>query len=123
MESSKSHWIVENDQAQNANEEFKGEIAALKRTRTAVYKDNDSHWSDFTIDEDSCESVDDTSTKLRKRGDSIADTKLRNFARMHTMRNIYARDQNLNQTKRQKKNVNIHVEIGRKGDTPTVAKD
>ena len=119
MESSKSHWIVENDHAKNANEEFKEEIS-LKRNHTTIVKDNDSHWSDFTIDEDSCESVDDTSTKLRKRGNSMADTKLRNFARMHTMRNLYPREQNVRQTKRQKKNVNVHVELGRKGDSPTL---
>ena len=49
----------------------------------------------------------------------MADTKLRNFARMHTMRNLYPREQNVRQTKRQKKNVNVHVELGRKGDSPT----
>ena len=117
MESSKSHWIVENDHAKNANEELKGDIS-LRRNHTTIVNDNDSHRSDFTIDEDSCES-DDISTKLRKRGNSMADTKLRNFARMHTMRNLYPREQNVRQTKRQKKNVNVHVELGRKGDSPT----
>ena len=42
MESSKSHWIVENDLAKNAKEEFKGDIS-LKRNHTVIVKDNDSH--------------------------------------------------------------------------------